>query len=177
MIWDEALTKRIINGDKLAFELCYRQLSPAVFTAIYRICKDNDLSKDILQDTFLTTYQKVEQLKSDTNMLAWLKRVAFNKTINAIKRLNKFGDDDVELKVDPVHSIAQSIEDERLFLLILSNVTLVERLVLWLYFVEQYKHHEIAELTGKSLSYSKIIVSRAIAKIKQLPVINEVSNG
>jgi len=177
MIWDEALTKRIINGDKLAFELCYRQLSPAVFTAIYRVCQDNELSKDILQETFLTAYQKVEKLKPDTNMLAWLKRVAFNKTINAIKRLNKFGDEDVELKVDPNHSISQSVEDERLFLLILSKVTLVERLVLWLYFVEQYKHHEIAELTGKSLSYSKLIISRTIASIKRLPILGEVSNG
>jgi len=177
MIWDDTLTKRIINGDKLAFELCYRKLSPPVYSAIYRVCQDQELSKDILQETFLTAYQKVKQLKQDTHMLAWLKRVAFNKTINAIKRLNKFGDDDVELKVDPSNSIAQSVEDERLFLLILSKVTIVERLVLWLYFVEQYKHHEIAELTGKSLSYSKLIVSRTITNIKQLSVFKEVSNG
>jgi len=177
MKWDDTLTKRIIKGDKIAFELCYRQLSPFVYSAIYRISQDKELSQDILQDTFLTAFRKLKELKQDTNLLAWLKRVAFNKTINVLKRQNRFGDGDVELKVDASQLTEQSVEDERLFLLFLSKITLIERLVFWLYFVEQYKHQEIAELTGKSLSYSKQIISRGLAKIKQSAEIDEVANG
>lgn len=177
MVWDDNLTIRIIKGDKIAFELCYRQLSPFVYSAIYKICQDCQLSQDILQDTFLTAYQSSHLLKNDTNLLAWLKRVAFNKTINVLKKRNRFDDADVDLNVDTSPSISQTVEDERLFLLLLSKITLVERLVLWLYFVEQYKHHEISSLTGKSLSHSKLIVSRTINRIKKLPIISEVSNG
>ncbi len=177
MKWDDTLTKRIIKGDKLAFELCYRKLSPYIYSAVYRICQDKELSKDILQETFLTAFRKSTELKPDTNLLAWLKRVAFNKTINTLKRKNRIGDGDVELKVDASQLIDQSVENERLFLSLLSKVTLIERLVFWLYFVEQYKHHEIAELTGKSLSYSKLIITRGLAKIKQSVEIDEASNG
>lgn len=177
MIWDDKLTKRIIQGDKVAFELCYRQLSPYVYNAIFKICQDKELSNDLLQETFLTAYQKSNELKPDTHLLAWLKRVAFNKTINSIKRLNKFDDVNVEQTIDPSCSITQSVENERFFLKVLSKTSQIERLVLWLYFVEQYNHHEISSLTGKSLSHSKLIVSRTINRIKKLPIIKEVSNG
>ncbi|MCO4822742.1 MAG: sigma-70 family RNA polymerase sigma factor [Flavobacteriaceae bacterium] len=177
MIWDDKLTKRIIQGDKVAFELCYRQLSPYVYNAIFKICQDKELSNDLLQETFLTAYQKSNELKPDTHLLAWLKRVAFNKTINSIKRLNKFDDVNVEQTIDPSCSITQSVENEQLFLIVLSKVSKMERFILWLYFVEQYKHHEIAELIDKSTSYSKVVVSRTITSIKKLPIINEVSYG
>lgn len=177
MIWDDTLTMRVIQGDRVAFEICYRQFSPYVYSAIYRICQDKELSKDILQETFLTAYQKVEQLKHDSNMLAWLKRVAFNKTINAIKRLNKFDSTDVEQQADFSYSLEKSIENERMFLFVLSKVTLRERVVLWLYFVEQYQHQEIAELMDKSLSYSKLIVSRTISTLQQSPGLAEVINA
>ncbi|MDT0604019.1 hypothetical protein [Thalassotalea castellviae] len=74
-------------------------------------------------------------------------------------------------------SIEASVENERLFLFILSKVSLSERIILWLYFVEQYKHHEIAELMGKSLSYSKLVVSRTISTLKKSPALVEVINA
>lgn len=178
MIWDDTLTRKIIAGDRTAFELCYRQLSPFVYSAIYKTCQDKELSKDIVQETFLTAFQQAHELNHDTNMLAWLKRVAFNKVINTLKRSNKFdGDNDAQNKVDVSDSIEASVENERLFLFILSKVSLSERIILWLYFVEQYKHHEIAELMGKSLSYSKLVVSRTISTLKKSPALVEVINA
>lgn len=178
MIWDDTLTKRIIQGDQTAFEICYRQLSPFVYSAIYKVCQDKELSKDIVQETFITAYRKANELKHDTNMLAWLKRVAFNKTINTLKRQNRFDDDsEVQNKVDNSDSVETVVENERLFLFILSKVSLSERIILWLYFVEQYKHHEIAELMDKSLSYSKLVVSRTISSLKKSPALAEVINA
>ena len=177
MIWDDTLTKRIIAGDRAAFEICYRQLSPFVYSAIYKICQDKELSNDTVQETFLTAYQKAFELRADTNMLAWLKRVAFNKVINSLKRQNKFVADDTENTTDLADSIEASVENERLFLFILSKVTLNERVIIWLYFVEQYKHHEIAELMDKSVSYSKLIVSRTVASLKKSPALAEVNNA
>ena len=178
MIWDDTLTKRIIRGDRAAFEICYRQLSPFVYSAIYKTCQDKELSKDIVQETFLTAYQKANELNHDTNMLAWLKRVAFNKVINTLKRRNKFDDDnDAQDKTDNGDAIETLVENERLFLFILSKVSLSERIILWLYFVEQYKHHEIAELMGKSLSYSKLVVSRTVSTLKKSPALAEVINA
>jgi RNA polymerase sigma-70 factor (ECF subfamily) len=37
--------------------------------------------------------------------------------------------------------------------------------VLWLYHVEEYTHQEIAEMTGKSVSFSKSQVARGASRI------------
>ena len=39
-------------------------------------------------------------------------------------------------------------------------------MVIWMSVVEQYTHKEISEITGKSESYSKSIVSRSLAKLR-----------
>ncbi len=109
-------------------------------------------------------------------MLAWLKRVAFNKTIHVLKQLSRF-DDEIEQTIDINSSVETIVDDERMFLLILSKVGVSKRLVFWLYFVEQYKHREIAQLTGKSLSYSKLVISRTISFLQKSPDLAEVVNA
>ena len=43
-----------------------------------------------------------------------------------------------------------------------------DRLVVWLYDVEGYKHQEIASLVGKTESYSKTRLNRARARLRTL---------
>jgi RNA polymerase sigma-70 factor (ECF subfamily) len=43
-----------------------------------------------------------------------------------------------------------------------------DRLVVWLHDVEGYKHREIAEMAGKTESYSKTRLNRARTRLKTL---------
>ena len=53
----------------------------------------------------------------------------------------------------------------------------ITRSVLWLYHVEGYSHPEIAEMVGKTISFSKSQVARGTARLRDLltPVAEPVS--
>ena len=74
------------NGDADAFEQCYRILSPTIYTAILKICRNRDCANDLLHDTFLDVFDKIATFNSSNSFIAWVKRIAFNKTFNLLKR-------------------------------------------------------------------------------------------
>jgi RNA polymerase sigma-70 factor (ECF subfamily) len=50
----------------------------------------------------------------------------------------------------------------------LARLPALTRSVLWLFHVEEYTHQEIAELTGKSISFSKTQVMRGNQRLRHL---------
>lgn len=167
-IWDEKFIKGMIEGEQSAFEHCYRCLSPRIYTAIYHICKNEAIAEEILQETFISAFEHIANYQSTNSFISWLKRIAFNKTINVINR-DKKGEQIVE-ELSNENAMEQSPEvqfsEHNLVMKILAIVPEHERLVLWLYIVEQYSHEEIARLVDRTPSYSKSIVSRSLKKLK-----------
>ncbi|GHF87584.1 RNA polymerase sigma factor [Thalassotalea marina] len=166
--WEDKLIDNMRSGDKYAFEQCYRQLSPQIYTAIYKICQNSDTARELLHDTFIDVYESIHSYKKQGSFQGWVKRIAFNNTFNFLKRNKKFvfiEDANVEEQyIDFNHGDA--VHDCRLLDSVLDKCTEVERLILWLFIVEQYSHEEIAVLASKSPSFSKSIVSRTLKRIR-----------
>lgn len=162
------MVEEMKQGNNEAFERCYRMLSPQVYTAILRICQNPATSQELLQDTFLDVFEKIHLYKKQHSFLAWVKRIAFNNTISFLKRNRR-----VTITEEPTegsdlieYDVSQAVQDSQLLESLLDKVSEVERLILWLFVVEQYNHEEVAVLFGKTPSYSKSIVSRALKKIR-----------
>lgn len=85
----EDLVKKIKNKDEKAFEEIYLQYNKIVSYVIFKIVEDNELTKDIVQDTFLTMYNKIDQYSGKGNFKYWLLQIAKNKAINYSKKLSK----------------------------------------------------------------------------------------
>ena len=97
--WDETLVDKMKAGDQRSFEQCYRQLSPTIYTAIIKICRDEGNANDLLQDTFIKAFDKIESYTfQHLSFVAWLKRIAFNNTFNFLKKqkLTLVGIDDLD---------------------------------------------------------------------------------
>ena len=166
--WNEKQIDGLLRGDTQAQASCYQEFSSTIYTAIYKICKNRANASDLLQDTFIEAFENVAQYNSEYAFIAWLKRIAFNNTLNFIKR-EKVAYKAVEyLKGLPTieSSFDESISQTNLLDYLLERVSQNERLILWLYIVEQYSHEEIATLFSQSPSYSKSIVSRCLRKLR-----------
>jgi len=156
------------EGDPSALEQCYLQFSPTLYTLIVKICKNTATASDLLQDTFIDVFENIDSYKSQFPFIAWLKRIAFNNTLNYIKR-QKMATSAVELiKEVPTCQIPldEEISQGNLLEYLMNKVTENDRLILWLFIVEQYSHDEIAVLVAKTPSYSKSIVSRCLQKLR-----------
>jgi len=166
--WNEKQIGELLRGDTKAQASCYQEFSSIIYTAIYKICKNKANASDLLQDTFIDAFENISQYNHHYPFIAWLKRIAFNNTFNFIKR-EKTAYKAVEyLKGLPTNEsyFDESISQTNLLEYLLEKVSENDRLILWLYIVEQYSHEEIATLLSQSPSYSKSIVSRCLRKLK-----------
>jgi len=157
------------EGDQHAFEECYRQLSPQVYTAIFNICRDQGNANDLLQDTFVAAFDKIHSYTTkDRTFLAWLKRIAFNNTFNFLKKhkLTIVGIDDLDEATSSYSSLETLHEQNNFLTTLLRQIPEKERLIIWLYVVEQYSHEEIGKIVNKSASFSKSLVSRCLIKLR-----------
>ncbi len=167
-IWEERLVEEMKQGSHSAFERCYRLISPQIYTVIYKICRNEASAQELLQDTFLDIFENLHCYGQSNAFIAWAKRIAFNNTLNFIKKHNRMElVEDLPEQYDEIaHCASKQIADSQLLDNLFEKITEVERLILWLFIVEQYNHEEIAVMVSKTASYSKSIVSRTLKRIR-----------
>jgi RNA polymerase sigma factor (sigma-70 family) len=161
---NKQIIERCINGDAQAQFLLYKQYSKAMYNIAIRFLNNRMDAEDILQESFVTAFEKLNSLADPGSFGSWLKRIVINNCITQIRRKNivfedlennsteEFTDEkDDEFNIDPaiVHKAIKELPDGG-------------RTVLVLHALEGYKHREIAEMLSVSESTSKSQYKRAL---------------
>jgi len=76
------------DGDAF-YELFSRYQKP-IADFLFRMTHDRDWAADLTQDTFLKAYAHLEDLRTITNVRAWLYRIAANTASNALRHHRRF---------------------------------------------------------------------------------------
>ncbi|GAL89967.1 RNA polymerase sigma-70 factor [Jejuia pallidilutea] len=83
---NKALIYNLKNKDEAALSQLYDAYAPAIYGVILRICKDEQEAQNLLQDTFLTIWDKSHQYNPDKGRFyTWAYRIAKNKTLNFLR--------------------------------------------------------------------------------------------
>ncbi len=83
---DAALVRQLIDGSEAALATLYDRYSPAVFTSALRYSGDRSIAAEVLQDTFMTLWNRAEQFDSSRGSLAgWLASIAHNRAIDRLR--------------------------------------------------------------------------------------------
>ena len=151
----------------------YRQYSKAMLNTAHRILQNLEEAEDVLQETFLSAFTKIDQFNETSTLGAWLKRITVNKSINALQR-NKASW--VPLDDAQLEHVGASAQDDEISSLwnvdqVMHTVASLPdgyRVVLSLYLLEGYDHVEIAEILGISEGTSKSQYNRAKQKVREL---------
>lgn len=83
--------------DKLSFEYLYDHYSGAVYGAIYRIIRKEEIAEEVLQDVFVKIWDKIESYDpAKGRLFTWMLNLAKNQAIDKIRskeisRENKTG--------------------------------------------------------------------------------------
>lgn len=165
---DEVTLAGAKRGDMHACEKIYRNYHGPAYTLAVRICKCRELARDVTQEAFITAFKRVPQFRGDSPFWGWLRRVVINHAISSLRKLPRH--DAVELEDYMAHT---SGDQDGLGLAMdlsqaLEQLSDDDRLVVWLHDVEGYKHREIAQMVGKTESYSKTRLNRARARLRTL---------
>lgn len=155
------------RGDRGAQERIYRDFERPVYNLARRMTGDPDAASDVLQDTFMKAFARIGQFRGDSPFGLWLRSIAASESLMHLRRgryfMNLFTTDEPMMESVGFEDVSDTDLERSLGLL-----PSVPRSVLWLYHVEGYTHAEIAEMCGKTASFSKSQLSRAHQKLKTL---------
>ena len=93
------------NGNKKAFDKLYELTSNEVWFTCISLLKDEENAKDIMQETYITAFLKLDTLKNEEKFCGWLTAIATNKSKNKLKGK-------VEYQIDDEVLIAKTETDE-----------------------------------------------------------------
>lgn len=83
---NEHIIERFKTGDKTAFELIFHEYYKPLVIYVTTILKSRDEAEDIVQQVFVTVWEKKEQLEIHTSLKAFLYRAVYNAAMNKLKQ-------------------------------------------------------------------------------------------
>lgn len=166
---DRDLVERAREGDMEAFEALYRQHSGRVYALCLRMSGDATLAADLAQEAFIRVWEKIRSFRGESLFSSWLHRLTVNVVLGERRsrgRRQRRVVDDGELALrrgESVEGAGAAGEPGRRADLerAIAALPTEARRILVLHDVEGYRHHEIAEMTGKSLGTCKSQLHRA----------------
>ncbi len=82
---DEEIIKRIINGESALFEQLISKYNSFLYKIAGRYGFNHENAKDLLQDTNLAVYCKLEQFKFKSTFKTWLSKILIHKCLYKLK--------------------------------------------------------------------------------------------
>ncbi len=84
---DNRLIQQLQNKDEYALSLLYDKYSGAIYSVILKMIKDEGKAQNLLQDTFMTVWEKAEKYDaSKGRFYTWVYRIAKNKVLNVLRK-------------------------------------------------------------------------------------------
>jgi len=161
---------RARRGDARALETIYRAFERPAYTLALRIVGDVESAREVTHDAMLRLIERIGQFRGDSPFWGWLRQIVVNEALMRLRRDRGAVFEDIDDGDEPPGDgpppwmLADAARLERA----LNDLPPLTRSVLWLYHVEEYTHQEIAEMTGKSVSFSKSQVARGSSRLRRL---------
>ena len=83
---DEELVAAVRAGSGAAFEKLQKLYSHRLYRRIFSITRNREDAEDVLQDTFLRAFLRIDSLRGNHNSLTWLTRIAINSALMCLRR-------------------------------------------------------------------------------------------
>jgi RNA polymerase sigma-70 factor (ECF subfamily) len=158
-------------GDQKAQFQIYKLYYKAMYNTSLRIVNDTMEAEDIMQEAFLSAFEKIDTYSGTVSFGAWLKRIVINRSLDSLgKRKAVFEDIEAHIGIRD-EGPEESLKNEEVDIKVEEVKDAINRLpdgyrvILTLYLLEGYDHDEIAEILNITSSTSRSQLSRAKQKL------------
>jgi len=163
------LLEKCLEGDIKAQYQLYKQYSRAMYNIAIRILNNKMDAEDMLQESFVTAFSRLAELKNRNVFGSWLKRIVINKCIS-LQRKRKVAFEEIdESRHGEPEILDEGLPEVNPLLVHRAIKELPEkgRVVLVMRALEGSSHKEIAESLDISVSTSKTQYSRALSLLNR----------
>jgi RNA polymerase sigma-70 factor (ECF subfamily) len=144
--------------------------SVKLYPMLFRILKNEEETRDALQDLMLKLWNKRSDLQQCTNLSAYVITIAKNHSFDLLKKQRPITVDESDLKLFRLEATEPDTEkSERLELVhrTIENMTEKYREIIRYRDIDGFSFDEIKEMTGLEVPNIRVILSRARLKVKE----------
>ncbi|EDM43065.1 RNA polymerase sigma-70 factor [unidentified eubacterium SCB49] len=143
-----------------------------MYNVALRIVKNTAEAEDVMQESFIAAFDKIDSFKGTATFGAWLKRIVVNNSITQYKKSARFISVDdydgmtIEDQTEEIASNGISEEDYKSVEAgqLMQAMDLLNdkyRQVISLHYMEGYDYEEISEILNVSYGNARTLLSRA----------------
>lgn len=174
-----SLVARCKNQEWAAQKELYLTYADEMMSIAIRYAKDYHSAKDLVQETFLTFFNKIDQFdESKGTVGAYISRILINHSFKEFRNRRKIifeSQDSITNNVNIDHSIIEQLEAEDI-LLLLKKLPEGCRVIFNLKEIEGYSHKEIGVLLNITDSASRSQLTRAKKMLRKYIEESEMIN-
>jgi RNA polymerase sigma-70 factor (ECF subfamily) len=152
------------------FKIKVLSLSGNIFPLAKRLLISDELAQDAIQQSMMKLWENRKQLDQCTNLKAFIFRVIRNVCLDELKKKKPaYFDNPESLKNHPLHQTDQHERDEIVDIVqkIIDSLPDNQREVIQMRDIDGLDYDEIAELIGKDIPYTRVLLSRARKTVKE----------
>ena len=149
-------------------ETLYQENAKIVYYCLYSRCKDEELAKDLTQETFLKAYESMERFDGSCKISTWLCQIAKHLLYRHWEKAGR------QIPTEPEELTQQApIAKENTESQVLTRIELIDclkelqklpeqmREVMYLRTMSDLSYKEIGEIMGKSENWARVTFYRA----------------
>lgn len=163
---DRNLSERARHGDEAAWRAIYESTCDRLFAFLCYQTGDRDEARDILQETYLQAFRRLETYRGEAPIAVWLRSIAFGRAtdwkrvvLRRIKRTTRL--DEAMALVEPAVHRARFDSEEAALHRALAELSPHQRAALLLREWEGRSFREIGELIGCAENTARVHHTRA----------------
>lgn len=166
-----------IQRDELSFRSLVERYTDYAFSVAFRIINEEEESKDIVQETFISVWNNIESFRIDKNFTNWLYRIIVNKCNDSLRKKKRealiYPDSD-NWKIPGMFSRSNpeeklnNLETGSLIRHLTNNLSRKQKIVFVLSDLEELSHDDISEITGMNKTSIKSNLNHARRNIRQM---------
>lgn len=155
------------------FEKLVNQYSEPLYWQIRRLVNNHEDANDLLQNTFVKAWSKIDEFRNDAKISTWLYRIAINESIDFLRKQKNFNGVSTDAE-DAV--IANTLKSDPYFdgddiqVKLQTAISLLppaQKAVFNMRYFDEIPYSEISEITGTSEGALKASYHIAVQKISK----------
>lgn len=162
---DRIIAGRVADGDVAAMGVLVRRYGPMMKSCARRIMRSSADVDDVVQETFIAAWQKMDQLEDPSRVKAWLMRTVSHRAIDRLRAAKpSVAAEEVELPAAEKHSPPRKAEANAAVEALreaLDGLPEAQRQCWMLREVDGMSYRDIAEATELSESTVRGLLARA----------------
>ena len=155
-------------------EKIYNSYAKTVYKYIFCLSKDEELSKEIVQETFEVAIKNINRFKGDCKISTWLCQIAkyiWYKNLRKSKKISNISFEELENVIVSNEIIEDKLFEKQEKIKLFKKIQKLNeetRDVIYLRILGNLSYKEVAEIMGKTTTWARVTFFRGKEKLKEV---------